>query len=82
MRTKDITDEELFHFNNFIKSMGGGLDTVRRRTPLSIAGLPHSPPVEKMVVGNKLEDSPLRFRTDAERIRFMEDFAKYDRPRA
>ena len=82
MRTKDITDEELFHFNNFIKSMGGGLDTVRRQTPLSIAGLPHSPPVEKMVVGNKLEDSPLRFRTDAERIRFMEDFAKYDRPRA
>ena len=36
MRTKDIKDEELFHFNNFIKSMGGGLDTVRRRTPLSI----------------------------------------------
>ena len=36
MRTKDITDEELFHFNNFIRSMGGGLDTVRRRTPLSI----------------------------------------------
>ncbi len=36
IRTKDITDEELFHFNNFIKSMGGGLDTVRRQTPLSI----------------------------------------------
>tara|TARA_R100001079_G_C4384545_1_gene124576 strand:- start:12 stop:701 length:690 start_codon:yes stop_codon:yes gene_type:complete len=36
IRTKDITDEELFHFNNFIRSMGGGLDTVRRRTPLSI----------------------------------------------
>ena len=36
MRTKDIKDEELFHFNNFIKSMGGGLDTVRRQTPLSI----------------------------------------------
>ena len=36
MRTKDIKDEELFHFNNFIKSMGGGLDTVKRRTPLSI----------------------------------------------
>ena len=36
MRTKDIKDEELFHFNNFIRSMGGGLDTVRRRTPLSI----------------------------------------------
>ena len=36
MRTKDIKDEELFHFNNFIRSMGGGLDTVRRQTPLSI----------------------------------------------
>ena len=36
IRTKDITDEELFHFNNFIRSMGGGLDTVRRQTPLSI----------------------------------------------
>jgi len=82
IRTKDITDEELFHFNNFIRSMGGGLDTVKRRTPLSIAKLPHTPPTEKMVVGNKLEDSPLRFRSDADRIRLMEDFAKYDRPRA
>ena len=36
IRTKDITDEELFHFNNFIRSMGGGFDTVRRQTPLSI----------------------------------------------
>ena len=76
IRTKDITDEELFHFNNFIKSMGGGLDTVRRRTPLSIAKLPHSPPVERMVVGNKLMDSPLRFKSDADRIRLMEDYAK------
>ena len=85
IRTKDITDEELFHFNNFIKSMGGGLDTVRRHTPLSIAGLPHSPPVELLPIkddkGN-LIPSPLRFKTDAERIRLMEDFAKYDRPRA
>ena len=76
IRTKDITDEELFHFNNFIRSMGGGLDTVRSQTPLSIAKLPHSPPVEKMVVGNKLMDSPLRFRSDADRIRLMEDYAK------
>ena len=36
IRTKDIKDEELFHFNNFIRSMGGGLDTVQRRTPMSI----------------------------------------------
>ena len=81
IRTKDIKDEELFHFNNFIRSMGGGLDTVSRQTPLSIAGLPYSPPIERMVVGKKMIDSPLRFRTDAERIRLMEDFAKYDRPR-
>ena len=35
-RTPGIKEKELFHFNNFIKSMGGGLDTVRRRTPMSI----------------------------------------------
>ena len=35
-RTPEIKKKELFHFNNFIKSMGGGLDTVRRRTPMSI----------------------------------------------
>ena len=54
----------------------------QRNDDMKIAGLPHTPPTEKMVVGKKLMDSPLRFRTDAERIRFMEDFAKYDRPRA
>ena len=53
----------------------------KRNSDMKIAGLPHTPPSEKMVVGKKLMDSPLRFRTDAERIRFMEDFAKYDRPR-
>ena len=40
-RTPAIKEKELFHFNNFIRSMGGGLDTVRRRTPLSIANLPY-----------------------------------------
>ena len=36
IRTPDIRQEELFHFNNFIESMGGGLDRVQKRTPLSI----------------------------------------------
>ena len=35
-RTPGIKEKELFHFNNFIRSLGPGLDTVQRRTPLSI----------------------------------------------
>ena len=44
---------------------------------MKIAKLPHSPPVEKIVLPNgKLMDSPLRFKTDQERIKFMEDFSR------
>ena len=43
---------------------------------MMIAGLPYTPPTEKMVVGKKIIDSPLRFRSDADRIRLMEDYAK------
>ena len=35
-RTPAIKKQELDHFNNFIESMGGGLDRVKRKTPLSI----------------------------------------------
>ena len=35
-RTPGIKEKELFHFNNFIRSLGPGLDTVQRRTPMSI----------------------------------------------
>ena len=35
-RTPAIKEKELFHFNNFIRSLGPGLDTVQRRTPMSI----------------------------------------------
>ena len=35
-RTPAIKKQELDNFNNFIESMGGGLDKVQRRTPLSI----------------------------------------------
>ena len=37
MRTPGIKEEEMIHFNNFIKSLGPGLDTVKKNTPLSIA---------------------------------------------
>ena len=44
---------------------------------MKIAKLPHSPPTEKIVLPNgKLMDSPLRFKTDQERIKFMEDFSR------
>ena len=36
IRTPEIRKQELDHFNNFIDSMGGGLDRVKRPTPLSI----------------------------------------------
>ena len=37
MRTPGIKEEEMIHFNNFIKSLGPGLDTVKKNTPMSIA---------------------------------------------
>ena len=37
IRTPEIRQQELFHFNNFIESMGGGLDRVQKATPMSIA---------------------------------------------
>ena len=37
IKTPDIKKQELFHFNNFIRSLGPGLDTVKKNTPLSIA---------------------------------------------
>ena len=44
---------------------------------MKIAKLPHTPPTEKIVLPNgKLMDSPLRFKTDQERIKFMEDFSR------
>ena len=46
MRTPGIKEKEMIHFNNFIRSLGPGLDTVKKNTPMSIAqrgvGAPHS----------------------------------------
>ena len=54
-----------------------GLGLVQRNDGMKIAKLPHTPPTEKIVLPNgKLMDSPLRFKTDQERIRFMEDFSR------
>ena len=55
---------------------GLGLVQNQRNDDMKIAGYPYSPPIEKMVVGKKLIDSPLRFRSDADRIRLMDDYAK------
>ena len=64
-----------------LRGLLGQKSLAQGNNDMKIAGLPHTPPIEKMVVGNKLENSPLRFRSDADRIRLMEDFAKYDRIR-
>ena len=54
-----------------------GLGLVQRNDDMKIAKLPHTPPTEKIVLPNgKLMDSPLRFKTDQERIKFMEDFSR------
>jgi hypothetical protein len=56
---------------------GLGLVQNQRNDDMKIAKLPHSPPVEKIVLPNgKMMDSPLRFKTDQERIKFMEDFSR------
>ena len=56
-----------------------GLGLVQRNDDMKIAGLPHSPPVELLPIkddkGNFIP-SPLRFKTDQQRIKFMEDFSR------
>ena len=46
IRTPEIRQQELFHFNNFIESMGGGLDRVQKPNSMMISqigvGAPHS----------------------------------------
>ena len=50
---------------------------VKANDEMKIAKLPHSPPVEKIVLPNgKLMDSPLRFRTDDQREQYMNDFSR------
>ena len=53
-----------------------GLGLVQRNDGMKIAKLPHTPPTEKKVVGNKLENSPLRFRTNDQREQYMLDYSK------
>ena len=56
---------------------GMGLVQNQNNNNMKIAKLPHSPPTEKIVLPNgKMMDSPLRFKTDQERIKFMEDFSR------
>ena len=56
---------------------GLGLVQNQSNNDMKIAKLPHSPPTEKIVLPNgKIMDSPLRFKTDQERIKFMEDFSR------
>ena len=77
IRIPSIKEAEMKHFKNFIESMGGSTEGLSKiNNSMMIAGLPYTPPVEKMVIGKKLMDSPLRFRSDADRIRLMEDYAK------
>ena len=56
---------------------GLGLVQNQRNDGMKIAKLPHTPPIEKIVLPNgKMMDSPLRLKTDQERIKFMEDFSR------
>ena len=59
-------------------AVGGGLlKLLIDPMNLQMSKLPHTPPTEKIVLPNgKLMDSPLRFKTDQERIKFMEDFSR------
>lgn len=56
---------------------GMGLVQNQSNNNMKIAKLPHTPPIEKIVLPNgKLMDSPLRLKTDEQRIKFMEDFSR------
>jgi len=59
-------------------AVGGGLlKLLINPMNLQMSKLPHTPPTEKIVLPNgKMMDSPLRLKTDQERIKFMEDFSR------
>ena len=45
--------------------------------PIKMAKLPHTPPMEKIVLPNgKIIDSPLRFKSEKQRARELEAFSK------
>tara|TARA_A100001037_G_scaffold135839_1_gene123069 strand:+ start:138 stop:866 length:729 start_codon:yes stop_codon:yes gene_type:complete len=62
-RTPAIKQQELDHFNNFIESMGGGLDRVQRRNPMMIA---HAGPGQFYTEEGEVTDvSPYMFNRNA-----------------
>jgi len=68
-----------FHFDGMYDPARHGpvFPQAKANDDMKIAKLPHTPPTEKIVLPNgKLMDSPLRFKTDQERIKFMEDFSR------
>lgn len=68
-----------FHFDGLYDPArhGPAFPQAKAKDDMKIAKLPHTPPTEKIVLPNgKLMDSPLRFKTDQERIKFMEDFSR------
>ena len=68
-----------FHFDGMYDPARHGpvFPQAKANDDTKIAKLPHTPPTEKIVLPNgKLMDSPLRFKTDQERIKFMEDFSR------
>ena len=70
------------NLNNLMKIGGKALDLLKfipslMIQPQRLAKLPHTPPTEKIMLPNgKMIDSPLRFKTDEQRERFMKDFSK------
>jgi hypothetical protein len=48
------------------------------KTPIKIAKLPHTPPMEKIVLPNgKIINSPLRFKSEKQRADELEAFSKH-----
>lgn len=82
-----VVDEEIFNRGpiidpNTLLQIGGAAGGLLRLliNPLGgnqLAKLPHTPPTEKIMLPNgKMIDSPLRFKTDEQRERFMNDFSR------
>ena len=82
-----VVDEDMFNRGpiidpNTLLQIGGAAGGLLRLliNPLGgnqLAKLPHTPPTEKIMLPNgKMMDSPLRFKTDEQRERLMNDFSR------
>ena len=59
-----------------LRGLLGQKSLAQGNNDMKIAKLPHTPPTEKMLIGNRFMDSPLQFKSEKQRAQELEDYSK------